>query len=93
MAFHTIDRNTEYLLLPPPVQAWLPEAHLTRYVVDMLEGLDLSALEGFRQFLLCGLEKVRNEWTPVCLARNEVHGRIASTICPMRTTGLLEASS
>jgi transposase len=27
------------------VQEWLPEAHLARYVVDVVEGLDLSALE------------------------------------------------
>ena len=44
MAFHPIDRNTEYLL-PPSVQEWLPEAHLARYVVDVVEGLDLSELE------------------------------------------------
>ncbi|MBZ0095768.1 MAG: IS1182 family transposase [Sulfuricella sp.] len=44
MAFHAIDRDTDYLL-PPSVQEWLPEAHLARYVVDVVEGLDLSALE------------------------------------------------
>jgi transposase/IS5 family transposase len=44
MAFHAIDRDTEYLL-PPSVQEWLPEAHLARYVVDIVEGLNLSALE------------------------------------------------
>lgn len=44
MAFHPIDRNTDYLL-PPSIQEWLPEAHLARYVVDVVEGLDLSALE------------------------------------------------
>jgi transposase len=44
MAFHPIDRDTDYLL-PPSVQEWLPEAHLARYVVDVVEGLDLSALE------------------------------------------------
>ena len=44
MAFRPIDRDTDYLL-PPSVQAWLPEAHLARYVVDVVEGLDLSALE------------------------------------------------
>ena len=32
-------------LLPPSVQDWLPESHLARYVVDVVEGLDLSALE------------------------------------------------
>jgi transposase len=44
MAFHPIDRDTDYLL-PPSVQEWLPDAHLARYVVDVVEGLDLSALE------------------------------------------------
>lgn len=44
MAFHPMDRETDYLL-PPSVQEWLPEAHLARYVVDVVEGLELSALE------------------------------------------------
>ncbi|MFN2335253.1 MAG: IS1182 family transposase [Wenzhouxiangellaceae bacterium] len=42
--FRSIDRQTDYLL-PPSVQDWLPESHLARYVVDVVEGLDLSALE------------------------------------------------
>ncbi|MEF8723478.1 MAG: IS1182 family transposase [Candidatus Accumulibacter delftensis] len=44
MAFHPIDRGTDFLL-PPSVQDWLPEAHLARYVVEVVEQLDLSALE------------------------------------------------
>ena len=44
MSFHSIDRDTDYLL-PPSVQEWLPEAHLARYVVDVVEGLDLLVLE------------------------------------------------
>lgn len=44
MAFHPIDRDTDYLL-PPSVQDWLPESHLARYIVDVVEGLDLSELE------------------------------------------------
>ena len=44
MAFHPIDRDTDFLL-PPSVQDWLPEGHLARYVVDVVEQLDLSALE------------------------------------------------
>jgi transposase len=44
MAFHPIDRNTDFLL-PPSVQEWLPQAHLARYVVDVVEQLDLSAIE------------------------------------------------
>ncbi len=44
MAFHAIDRETDYLL-PPSVQEWLPDSRLARYVVDVVEGLDLSVLE------------------------------------------------
>ena len=53
MAFHPIDRDTDYLL-PPSVQDWLPESHLARYVVDVVEGLDLSAL--VRAYAGCGSE-------------------------------------
>ena len=42
--FRTIDRETDYLL-PPSIQDWLPESHLARYVVDVVEGLDLSKIE------------------------------------------------
>ena len=42
--FRPIDRQTSYLL-PPSIQDWLPESHLARYIVDVVEGLDLSALE------------------------------------------------
>lgn len=41
--FIAVDRSTEYLL-PPSVQDWLPENHLARFVVDVVERLDLSAL-------------------------------------------------
>ena len=41
--FISVDRSTEYLL-PPSVQDWLPENHLARFVVDVVERLDLSAL-------------------------------------------------
>ena len=44
MAFHPIDRDTD-CLLPPSVQEWLPAAHLARYVVDVVEQLDLSVME------------------------------------------------
>jgi len=43
--FRLIDRETDYLL-PPSVQDWLPQSHLARYVVDVVEKLDLSAIEG-----------------------------------------------
>jgi len=53
MAFHPINRGTDYLL-PPSVQEWLPESHLARYVVDVVEGLDLSAV--VRAYVGCGSE-------------------------------------
>jgi transposase len=41
--FRTIDRETGYLL-PPSVAEWLPERHLARFVVEVIDGLDLSAM-------------------------------------------------
>lgn len=42
--FHPVDRQTGYLL-PPSVDEWLPEDHLARFIVEVVDGLDLSALE------------------------------------------------
>jgi len=42
--FHPIDRDIDFLL-PPSVQEWLPQGHLARYVVEVVERLDLSDLE------------------------------------------------
>ena len=42
--FRAITRDIGFLL-PPSVQDWLPEGHLARYVVEVVEGLDLSELE------------------------------------------------
>lgn len=41
--FITADRNTAYLL-PPSVSEWLPEGHLARFVVEVVDQLDLTAL-------------------------------------------------
>src|SRR5258708_14897946 len=41
--FRTIDRETAYLL-PPSVDEWLPERHLARFIVEIIERLDLSAM-------------------------------------------------
>jgi len=35
--FRTIDRETGFLL-PPSVDEWLPEKHLARFVVEVVEG-------------------------------------------------------
>lgn len=42
--FRPLNREIDFLL-PPSVQDWLPEGHLARYVVEVVEGLDLSELE------------------------------------------------
>ena len=42
--FIEVDRETLYLL-PPSVQDWLPKGHLARFVVDVVEQLDLRSLK------------------------------------------------
>jgi transposase len=41
--FRQVDRGTGYLL-PPSVEEWLPERHLARFVVEVIDQLDLSAM-------------------------------------------------
>ena len=43
--FIPADRKTDYLL-PPSVDDWLTEDHLARFVVEVIDGLDLSNLTG-----------------------------------------------
>ena len=42
--FRTINRDTGFLL-PPSVDEWLPKRHLARFVVEIIDQLDLSKLE------------------------------------------------
>ena len=41
--FRQVDRQTGFLL-PPSVDEWLPERHLARFVVEVIEQLGLSAM-------------------------------------------------
>jgi transposase len=41
--FKTCDLNQPYLL-PPSLQDWLPESHLARFIAEISEQLDLSAI-------------------------------------------------
>jgi transposase len=41
--FRQVDRGTGFLL-PPSVDEWLPERHLARFVVEVIDQLDLSLL-------------------------------------------------
>lgn len=43
--FKQFDRNQQYLL-PPTVDEWLPENHLARFIVEVIDQLDLSKLTG-----------------------------------------------
>jgi len=43
--FRSIDRQTGYLL-PPSVDEWLPEKHLARFIVEVIDGLDLGRMSG-----------------------------------------------
>jgi len=42
--FRPIDRKTAHLL-PPSVEEWLPEDLLARFIVEVVDGLDVSQLE------------------------------------------------
>jgi transposase len=61
--FREFDRETSFLL-PPSLDKWLPEQHLARFVVEVIDGLDLSAMvtsyrstgsAGYHPALLLGL--------------------------------------
>ena len=41
--FIAVDRDTAYLL-PPSVDEWLPQNHLARFVVEVIDQLNLSEL-------------------------------------------------
>jgi transposase len=43
--FRSCDLNQAYLM-PPSLQDWLPEGHLARFVAEVAETLDLSAIYG-----------------------------------------------
>jgi transposase len=43
--FRPTDRQTGFLM-PPSVDEWLPERHLARFVVEVVEGLDLRGMSG-----------------------------------------------
>jgi transposase len=61
--FRQFDRATGFLL-PPSFDEWLPERHLARFVVEVIDGLDLSSMvksyrgggsAGYHPVLLLGL--------------------------------------
>jgi hypothetical protein len=43
--FRPIKREMAFLM-PPSVGEWLPQRHLSRFVAEVIEGLDLRAMTG-----------------------------------------------
>ena len=41
--FRPINRDMDFLM-PPSVDEWLPQRHLARFVLEVIEGLDLRAM-------------------------------------------------
>src|SRR5664280_1173680 len=56
--FLEVDRETLFLL-PPSVQDWLPEGHLARFVVEIVEQLDLRSLKA--SYVGCGSQPYNPE--------------------------------
>ncbi len=65
--FIAVDRDTDYLL-PPSVNDWLPQDHLARFVVEVIDQLDLSEL--VRQYAGRGSQA----WHPAMLLGLLVYG-------------------
>ena len=42
--FRSIDRQTPFIL-PPSIEDWLPEGHLARFIVEIVEQLDIHAIQ------------------------------------------------
>ena len=42
--FRQLDRQSPFIL-PPSIEDWLPEGHLARFIVDILEQLDLTPIQ------------------------------------------------
>ncbi len=43
--FRPTDRRTGFLM-PPSVEEWMPQRHLARFVVEVVDGLDLRTMSG-----------------------------------------------
>jgi hypothetical protein len=73
-----VDDLVDGFLLPPSLKDWLPDDHLVWFIADTVDALELveppfgriKAVQGFRQFLLRGIDKVSAEWNLVCSAMN-----------------------
>ena len=73
-SFRSVDRGTAYLL-PPSVDEWLPADHLARFVVEIVEQLDLTRLSG--QYRGSG-SQAYHPGMLVALQPDQVHGDLPS---------------
>jgi hypothetical protein len=79
--FRQFDRATGFLLLPS-LNEWLPERHLARFVVEVIDGLDLSAMvKSYRGSGSAG-------YHPALLLGTGQNGRFAPSGCPRSTLRL-----
>lgn len=60
--------RSQLSLLPPCIEDWLPEKHLARFVAEVVDGLDLSAIE--REYGACG----KSAYAPRLLVALLVYG-------------------
>src|SRR5437764_1441114 len=71
--FRSVDRKTPYLL-PLSLDEWLPKDHLARFVVEIVEQLDLSAMT--RSYRGTGSEAYHPELLLALLIYRYCHGHV-----------------
>jgi len=78
-SFRSDDLN-QSLLLPPSLHDWLPENHLARFLVDVVETLDLSAIHASYD---AGDGRGQSAYAPAMMLRLLLYG-YATGICSSR---------
>jgi len=73
--FVEVDRETMYLL-PPSLQDWLPEGHLARFVVEIVEQLNLRSLK--ESYVGCGSQPYNPEMLVALLFYGYATGAFSS---------------
>jgi len=74
-SFRSDDLN-QSLLLPPSLHDWLPENHLARFLVDLVEALDLSAIHASYD---AGDGRGQSAYAPAMMVRVLLYGYTTGT--------------
>jgi transposase len=74
-SFRSDDLN-QSLLLPPSLHDWLPENHLARFLVDVVEALDLSAIHASYD---AGDGRGQSAYAPAMMVRVLLYGYATGT--------------